>query len=133
MATSGTNASPNQACNVSTVHGPELSNRPDATHANPPTRAPLIASVTATASASGRHRPARIAGGTDRRTFSRVAASSAPPSTPWAVKTHAASGPPAFSDSSPVPAMATTSTASTRSRVAIRMTSEVCAMFASSP
>jgi hypothetical protein len=56
-----------------------------------------------------------------------VAASNAPPSSPWSVNTHPDAGVPARRVSNPVPAIAMTSTARTRSSAARLMTCQVCA------
>ena len=131
ISTIGTSARPSHAWRVSTVSDPIDSSRPEATHTNPPISAPTTRALTSEASASRPQRRVTTALGTDRRSFQSVAASSDPPSSPWSAKTQPASGPPALSDSRPVPAMATTSAARVRSSVAWLMTMPVCAADAS--
>ncbi len=117
-ATTGTSTRPSQACSVRTVHEPMVSSSPPATHRNPPVSAPATSSATIAANARRRQRPDSTARGTDRRSFQTVAATRAPPSSPCRTNTQLAAGPPAFSDSSPVAAMPTTRSTSTRSSVA---------------
>ena len=63
-------ASAAQTCRVRIVHGPIDRIRPPATQAKPPTSAAAARSVSSAPSARRRHRRARIAGPTLRRSFS---------------------------------------------------------------
>ena len=129
--TNGTTRSPTQACSVRTVQVPMVSSSPDATHRKPPVSAAVTPRLTRAANASRRQRPERIAFGADRRTLTTVAASNEPPSTACSVNTQAVSTAPARSERRPVAAIATTSTASTRSSAAWLMSVELCARYVS--
>ena len=104
----GSRTRPAHAWRVMTVHAPTWSGLPSATHAKPPPIAATATTETARPPARRHHDPRRTAAGSERRSLSATAAARQPPITPWATKSHAASGDPARSDRSPVAAIAAT-------------------------
>ena len=114
---SGINTNPIQAWIVRTVHEPTERMRPPATQANPPTTAAIVASDRNEASATLRQRLARMARGSDRRSFQATMTARVPPSTPWIANSQASAAVPIRSDASPVAARATIRTASSRCRL----------------